>query len=292
MRVAMASSAGHPDRPNEDFVGAVPGAVVLLDGAGIPGSEVVCRHGVGWYVQSLGHTLLGQLFSDPGLELAAALGASIEHVAELHRPMCDIASPISPQASVAVVRFADDFADYLVLADAFVVVDLAGAAPQVVTDPREVQVRRECTSVLRGLSANAPEYEQVLLGVTDAFRQQRNRQGGFWVAKDDSEAATQAVTGRVPLERVHAVALLSNGASRIVMPYQLAEWPAVMDLARTAGPHEVLRRVRAAESGAGDHAFRSGVSGPDDATVAFCAPVLAAGPASSSAGSTPAESRH
>jgi hypothetical protein len=269
MRVAMASSPGHPERPNEDFVGAVPGAVALLDGAGIPGSEAVCRHGVRWYVQRLGAALLERLFSDPGLELAAALGRSIEHVAELHRPTCDIASPISPQASVAVVRFADDCADYLVLADAFVVLDLAGAGPQVVTDPREVDVRRECTSVLLGLSTNAPEYEQVLLGVTDAFRQQRNRPGGFWVAKDNPEAATQAVTGRVPLERLHAVALLSNGASRIVTPYQLAEWPAVIDLARTAGPDEVLRLVRTAESGAGAHAARSGVSGPDDATVAF-----------------------
>jgi hypothetical protein len=279
MRVAMASSPGHPDRPNEDFVGAVPGAVVLLDGAGIPGSDGTCCHGVVWYVQRLGAALLERLFSDPRLELATALTRSIQHVAELHRHTCDIASPISPQASVAVVRFADDRAEYLVLADTFLVLDLAEAGVQVVTDPREVNVRGECTSALREVPTTAPEYEQVLLGVTTAFRQQRNRPGGFWVAKDDPDAAMQAVTGSVPLDRLNGVALLSNGASRIVAPYQLAEWPAVLDLARRKGPDEVLRRVRTAESAAGGHAVSSGVSGPDDATVAFCEPTSVAIPA-------------
>ncbi len=36
MQINMATSAGTAGRPNEDFAGAVPGAVVLLDGAGIP----------------------------------------------------------------------------------------------------------------------------------------------------------------------------------------------------------------------------------------------------------------
>lgn len=35
----MATSAGKAGQPNEDFAGAVPGAAVLLDGAGIPGTE-------------------------------------------------------------------------------------------------------------------------------------------------------------------------------------------------------------------------------------------------------------
>jgi hypothetical protein len=46
MKIVTATSPGHVGRPNEDFVGDVPGAVVLLDGAGIPGTETICRHGV------------------------------------------------------------------------------------------------------------------------------------------------------------------------------------------------------------------------------------------------------
>lgn len=34
MRVLLASEPGAAERPNEDFAAVVPGAVVLLDGAG------------------------------------------------------------------------------------------------------------------------------------------------------------------------------------------------------------------------------------------------------------------
>ena len=57
MKVAMATSPSHVGRPNEDFIGAAPGIVVLLDGAGIPGTEEICRHGVAWYSHTLGTTL-------------------------------------------------------------------------------------------------------------------------------------------------------------------------------------------------------------------------------------------
>lgn len=192
-------------------------------------------------------SLSGRLFGEAAVELVAALADSIRHVAELHRHTCDIASPISPQASVAIVRFSGDRVDYLVLADIFVALDVAGAGPQVVTDPREVSARRECMSALQGRATGTSEYEQVMASVRDDFRTRRNRSGGLRVAKDDPHAATQSVTGSLALERIHGTALLSNGASRVVTPYQLAEWPAVIALMRTRGADEILRRVRTAE---------------------------------------------
>ena len=103
MKVSMATSPGH-GRPNEDFVGAVPGAVVLLDGAGIPGMESVCSHGVAGT-----HTPSARLFSGgcPAnqADLVAALADGIEEVAGQHRHTCDIASSISPQATVAIIRY-------------------------------------------------------------------------------------------------------------------------------------------------------------------------------------------
>lgn len=266
MKVVMASSAGHPDRSNEDFVGAVPGAVVLLDGAGIPGTESICRHGVAWYAHTLGATILGRLSCGPGMELGEALADSIEQIAGQHRHTCDLADPSSPQATVAIVRYGDHQVDYLLLADTFVVVDSSGSGPQVLTDPREVAVRAECTAVLRGLSPGTPEYEHELPSVIDAFRARRNQPGGYWIAKDDPAAATEAVTGSVPRGQADGMALLSNGASRIVDPYGLAEWPTVLERLRTDGPDEILRQVRQAEREAERKAGRE----PDDATVAYC----------------------
>ena len=64
MRVARLPAPGKPGWPNEDFVAAVPTAAVLLDGAGIAGTESICRHGVAWYTHRLGGVLLGRLSRD------------------------------------------------------------------------------------------------------------------------------------------------------------------------------------------------------------------------------------
>lgn len=267
MDVRLASSAGHPGGPNEDFVGAVPGGVVLIDGAGIPGTESICRHGVAWYAGTLGSTLLGLLSRRPEVDLVAALAESIDHVAGLHRHTCDLADPSSPQAAVAVVRYAAARVDHLVLADSFVLLDRAGASPEVVTDPREVDVRAECTVPLRDLRPGTPAYDELLPGVASALRARRNQPGGYWVAKDDPAAAAEAVTGSADVRELRGVALLSNGAGRIVDPYGLATWAEALTVLRTQGPNEVLRRVRDAEG-------ELPVDGPtpDDASLAFCEP--------------------
>lgn len=267
MKVVMATSPGH-GRPNEDFVGAVPGAVVLLDGAGIPGTEAICHHGVAWYSHTLGATLLGLLSRQPDLGLAPALAESIEHVAGRHRSTCDLANPSSPQATVAIVRVHAGRVDHLVLADAFVVLDSSESGPQVVTDPREVDVRNECLSVLGGLSPGSSEYERALAAVISAIRARRNQPSGYWIAKDDPRVASEAVTGSTSMAALNGAAVVSNGASRFVDPYRLGEWPDVVDLLRSKRPDEIVRRVRAAEASA--RLSDSDTYSPDDASVAYC----------------------
>ena len=108
--------------------------------------------------------------------------------------------------------------------------------------------------------------------VIDELRARRNRSGGYWIAKDDPQAATQAVTGSVPLGQLIGAALLSNGASRVVDPYRLAEWPAVLELMRTMGPNEIIRRVREVETLTQATGSVPDSRLPDDATVAYCEP--------------------
>lgn len=268
MRVAMASSPGH-GRPNEDFVGAVPDALVLLDGAGIPNTEDVCRHGVAWYSHRLGAGLLDRLSRDPASDLVTALADGIHQLTAEHRGSCDVRDPSSPQATVAVVRVDEDRVDFLVLADSYVVLDRPGADPDAVTDPREVDVRRECTAALDSLVAGTPEHDRALGTAVEAFRARRNRPDGYWIAKDDPAAAAQAVTGSVARSDLAGAALLSNGASRLVDPYGLADWPAVVDCLRTSGPDELVRRVRRAEATFDRGHSWGSLRGPDDATAAY-----------------------
>lgn len=267
MNVSMATSGGHPGRANEDFVGAVPGAVVLLDGAGIPGTEFLCRHGVAWFTHRLGGVLLGLLSLGAEQDLATILATAIDEVAADHRDTCNLTHPSSPQATVLIVRLGDERADYLMLADTYLLLDRVCADPQIVTDDREVTARRLCTAPLDGVARGTAEYDSIRAACIQALQARRNQPGGYWIAKDDPRAATEAVTGSCPLRELDSIALLSNGASRIVSPYGRTDWLGVLGLLRSGGPAEIIRRVRQAEA---DDPAEPVAAIPDDATVVHC----------------------
>ncbi len=253
MRVSMTSVAGHDGRANEDFAGAGPATAVVIDGAGIPGAESVCRHGVAWYANRLGGGLLGLLSIAPDRSLPALLAEAIERVTDEHRDTCDVANPISPMATVAILRLSGGRADYLVLGDTTLVL-----GPLVVTDPREVTISRPYRAALEAAAEGSDESHRILRD----FRARRNQPGGFWLAKDDPRAAGEAITGSCPTAELNGAVLLSNGASRIVDRFRLTDWPGVLDVLAVHGPAEVIRRVRQAEA---RHAVPT-----DDATIAYC----------------------
>jgi hypothetical protein len=250
MRVTMASVSARAGRVNEDFAGAVPMAAVLLDGAGIAGAESVCRHGVAWFATRLGGSLLGRLALAPERTLPALLAEAIVEVTGLHRDTCDVADPISPSATVAMLRVSGDALDYLVLGDSFLLLDREGDAPLVVTDPREVVISRRYETAL----ARGDEPRRVLR----ELRAHRNRPGGFWLAKDDPRAADEAITGSCPVAGLRGVVLLSNGVSRIVDRFGLTDWAGVV----SGSPAGIIDRVRRAEA--------LEAVAPDDATIMCC----------------------
>jgi Protein phosphatase 2C len=212
MHVSMATSGGHDGRPNEDFAGVVPGAAVLLDGAGIPGTESICRHGVAWYTHRLGGALLGRLSRDDGQDLAAILAAAIDEIADDHRGSCDITHPSSPQATVVIARAHGGRLDYLLLADSYLVLDEAGGGPQVITDEREVASRRVCFAPLAGVARGTPEHDRARDACIQTLQASRNQPGGYWIAKDDPQVAAEAVAGSRPLAGLDGAAAGEHGA--------------------------------------------------------------------------------
>ncbi|MBT2226435.1 hypothetical protein [Nonomuraea sp. NEAU-A123] len=90
MHLIFATEPAHASRPNEDFVGATPEAVVLLDGAGHPsGMASGCSHGVAWYSHTLGSTLLATLGNSSG-QFDEVLAESIKTVSSRHGAICDL----------------------------------------------------------------------------------------------------------------------------------------------------------------------------------------------------------
>ncbi len=272
MRVLLVTEPGTPDWPNEDFAAVAPGIAVLLDGAGSPhGRDGGCVHGVAWYARTLGG-LLAAGVSAVGRPLKEVLARGIEQVCELHSGTCDLGHPATPSATVIIVRRLDDQIEYLVLCDSVLMLrPLAEAdgAPRLVTDLRLHELSERLRPPYRRLPVGAPERENGRAEYLAQLDAERNRPGGYWVAATSPEAAEQAITGTEPLAGLSAIALLSDGASRLVDRYRLATWPLVSAMLADQGPAELIRQVRAAEQSDADGRRWPRAKLRDDATAIY-----------------------
>ena len=136
MRVLLASEPGAADRPNEDFAAVVPGAAVLLDGAGFPpGRETGCLHGTAWYARMLGGQLAAGA-SDETAPLPEVLVRGIGEVRRMHAGTCDLRNPATPQATVVLARQAGGMLEYLVLCDSVLLLQGRDGQARAITDSR------------------------------------------------------------------------------------------------------------------------------------------------------------
>jgi Protein phosphatase 2C len=247
MHAALATQAGAQDTPNEDWAGVLaPGLAVVLDGLSAPdGTGTGCRHGTPWYVSQLGPRLLA-FAADPARSLVDALAEAIQQVASLH-PGCDLTHPGTPSATMVLLRAHDEGADYLALADAVLLLDTT-AGLKVVSDERVNRLAGKEREAANRVPAGSALKLRRRAQLTRALRRARNRPGGYWVAGADPQAASQAVTGSLPGKTLYRAVLLSDGASRLVDPFELATWEELLALLDESGPDELLRQVRAAEA--------------------------------------------
>ncbi|GAA2408323.1 protein phosphatase 2C domain-containing protein [Actinomadura vinacea] len=247
MRVAWATELGDPRRGNEDFVAAAPGAVVVLDGCGLPlGTDLGCAHGTAWYARSLGTRLLSRLVDGLGdapqarppvgppegvhrpdeRPLVGRLAGAIADVAASHRATCDLGYRTTPAATVLALRVRGDLVDYLVLADSTLLLD-------------------------------GPDGLQEITG-------------GPYYAAADPGAAQYAITGTVPLDGLRGAYLMTDGATRLADLFGLADWRGLAQTVEKQGPTALIARTREAER-TDPRAMRWPRSKPhDDATVAHC----------------------
>jgi hypothetical protein len=273
VRAAIATAAAYADKPNEDYAAASGTSAVLLDGATWPdGIESGCIHGVAWYSRQLGAALMAQLDDPAHVPLPDCLARAITHVNGLHEGTCDLSHDGVPSATVVAVRPHRSVLEYLVLADSTLVLDCGEPEPTVITDDREQHAGKHLRHLMDPYPNGTPEHTQGLRAYIQAVSLLRNTAGGFWVANTDPEAAHQAVVGSVPLPELHGVALLTDGATRLVDRFDLMAWRETCDLLATlGGPAELIRRVRAAENSdpRGERWPRG--KAHDDATVVTCA---------------------
>lgn len=266
MEVRMASYAA-PDRSeNEDhgfvaagFLGVLDGVTESSDGGN------GCIHGTAWYVRHLAAHLAQVNASSPGSSLPRVLAGAIMATRADHGGYCQLDEPNTPAATVCLLRQRGSEIDYLVLCDTTLVLEHDGQI-DVITDLRF----RDTIARLRDVS---PASVTTIRNrqITTAKWEHVNRDGGYWIAGSNPNAAYQALTGTLSCvgeAGVRRAALLTDGASSAVETFALLDWRGLLDLLTREGPSALIDRIRVAEGSplnASDAIKRY-----DDATAAIC----------------------
>lgn len=269
MRTALASEPA-PGAANEDFAAVTATTAVVLDGAAVPTHlETGCIHGIPWYVRNLAYALLNR--AEQHHDLKRALSDAITDVAGLHQDTCQPTHPCSPSATIALARIHHTHLDWLVLGDAFLILDTTEDL-HIISDNRLAQVGTHTRAKTRDVQAALPEQQRRYAEHVQDIRQRRNQPGGYWVAAGEPNAAKEALTGSAVSSHVHRLALMSDGAARLVDRFHLLDWHACLDLIDTQGPDELIRRTRQAETDDATCTRWPRSKRYDDATAALCRP--------------------
>ena len=229
MRVELATEPGTPGWPNEDFAAAAPAAAVLLDGC------TTTPRGA-----STG-CLHGVAW------YARALGGGL-----LGQISADPAVPLPEALATAIEQVRASHADRCDLAN-----PLTPAAT--VTAVRAGQAGYQVLALADSVIIADYGKDRAPLVITDRHR----------AASTDPAAAGHARTATLIRPGLQAIALLSDGATRITEEYGLLDWPELVRVLREEGPAELLAQVRAAEASDPDGARWPRSKLRDDATVLY-----------------------
>jgi hypothetical protein len=196
----------------------------------------------------LGRAVLAELtnVAADSPDLGQALKNAITRVADRHSDTCNLVHPGTPGGTVGIAHIGTEVLSYLELADSTLVVETAQGI-QVVTDQREASVGATLRTTMDQLAGGTEAHDAARRDYVAALRAHRNVAGGFWVAAADTAAADEAIVGSVPRDQVDTVALLTDGATRIVDRFGLASWPDVLRTLLAGGPAELIRQNRDAE---------------------------------------------
>jgi hypothetical protein len=184
----------------------------------------------------------------------------------VHTDTCDPLHPLSPSATVVVLRTTGERAEWLVLADSTLLLH----TPQnldVVTDQRlKERALPQRTALRQASDYQAQDRWRELVAEE---RRLRNRPDGYWIAAGDPAAADHALTGSRPITDVAGAVLMSDGAARPVHPFGTTTWRRCFEWISTRGPSSWIEHVRDIDNTDPDRTKWPRSKKHDDATAPF-----------------------
>ncbi|MGW2660427.1 PP2C family serine/threonine-protein phosphatase [Nocardia tengchongensis] len=231
------STAQLPAQADDDRVLVTDHAVIMLDGATAHDPAVPAARE---YVDTLGTELHSRIEHPGDLRdiLAEAISATADRL-QLH-------AGSAPSSTVALLRVSDDLAEILTLGDSPVVVGRADNDFDIVTDTRLGDLHLPESKQYRSRLASGTGYDETHHGLLRSLqrkqRERRNRDGGYWIAETEPDAAYRAVTASYPVESVPWVVLATDGAASPLAPLKTS-WPDIAKMDAT-GLRQLLERGR------------------------------------------------
>lgn len=255
MFFSMATESGTPDFPNEDWAAISSTTAIVLDGVTVfQEVSTGCIHGTSWYVKQLGMQFLAAAL-DHDISPSYALKTAIKSVASAHADTCDLSQIGAPSAAVGAIRTTGQSIEYLVLADVTILLQsIQGLA--VVSDER-------VSSKVDDLAGK----DNAAAEVMRRRERYRNKERGYWVAAADPNVAEHAKVGQISLDGFQCAAMMSDGISRLVVPFQQTDWPGLLRLVQEIGPVALIRQIRTLESDDAERTRWPRFKGSDDATI-------------------------
>ncbi|MFC3491457.1 protein phosphatase 2C domain-containing protein [Glycomyces rhizosphaerae] len=251
MQTSAASTPGG-SAPNEDLYLVSDRWALVLDGI-TRYPDDGCVHDVPWYVAHLGREIK-QRIGSAEVDLRAILDEAVRGVSGAHQSTCDLSNPVTPGATVGLVRRERDRIAWLLLGDCTVAWRYRDGRVEFRSDDR-----------LANLSGTPPveSVGGVRRWPVSYVATVRNREGGYWVADADSRAAAQALTGSIELDGLSDLMVCSDGLTRLVDRYGYT-WPELFERVSEVGVAGLIDLVR--DHGERDTRFHPEAKRHDDAT--------------------------
>jgi hypothetical protein len=219
MRVASAQLP--PIQDSDDKIFTTRHAVIMLDGAS---AFVPVPVPANTYADRLGRHIRDSLHSWPDADLRATLSGAIHTTAR----QLNLTPSQSPSSTVTIVRELDGHLDILVLGDNLVILP-----DKTITDERMDQLdlapRRKYQERLATGAGHDDEHRAILRELQTQQAQRRNREGGYWIAEADPNAACHAITTRRPISETAWAVLATDGAYNTMQHLGRNDWPTLVN---------------------------------------------------------------
>jgi hypothetical protein len=240
----------------EDFIGTFDNVYWILDGASVPDNlKIKDTFDSCWYVRSLSKGIINALHKyHQSTSLSQILAEAISDVSmpllpHFNEPDFEY---YLPSCTIVMIRFTNQYLEYLVLGDSYLVVSNYDC--HVVTDNRLLQIESEHRQAILDLLQSGVGYDSQCLKEKKhkVLTQEiiaRNKDGGFWIASNESKAVEHAITGRIDLNSEDGCFLLmTDGMATAVTELNIFDsWDSLLQFIQSNGLEECIRLIRSVE---------------------------------------------